>query len=153
MARGRKTSFTIRLTPTERRTLLAWQRAATISAGRARRGRIILLVADGVPITDVAARVGMSRRHTYKWIQRFLREGLQGLADRPGRGLRSSRRQLMASPPFTPREQEVLTLLATGKRRGALRMRCTCRPKPSRRTLYISVRNSGWRISPNSSSM
>ena len=72
-------------------------------------------MADGVPITDVAARVGMSRRHTYKWIQRFLREGLQGLADRPGRGLRSSRRQLMASPPFTPREREVLTLLATGK--------------------------------------
>src|SRR5713226_2858396 len=37
MARGRKTSFTIRLTPAQRQTLLAWQRATTISAGRARR--------------------------------------------------------------------------------------------------------------------
>ena len=40
MARGRKTSLMIRLTPAERQTLLAWQRATTISAGRARRGRV-----------------------------------------------------------------------------------------------------------------
>src|SRR6266850_7248745 len=83
MARGRKTSLTIRLTPAERRTLLAWQRATTISAGRARRGRILLLMADGVPITDVAATVGISRRFVYKWIQRFVQEGLEGLQDRP----------------------------------------------------------------------
>ena len=47
MARGRKTSFTIRLTPTERQTLLAWQRATTIPAGLARRGRIILHDLEG----------------------------------------------------------------------------------------------------------
>ena len=68
MARGRKTSLTIHLTPSERRTLQAWQRATTIRAGLARRGRIILLLADGVTITDIAATVGLSRRHTYKWI-------------------------------------------------------------------------------------
>ena len=54
MASGRKTSLTIDLTPEERQTLLAWQRSTTISAGRARRGRIILLVADGVPISLIA---------------------------------------------------------------------------------------------------
>ena len=86
MARGRKTSLTIRLTPAERRTLLAWQRATTISAGRARQGRILLLMADGVPITDVAATVGISRRFVYKWVQRFVQAGLQGLEDKPGRG-------------------------------------------------------------------
>jgi transposase len=86
MARGRTTSLTIRLTPAERRTLLAWQRATTISAGRARRGRIILLMADGVPITDVAATVGISRRFVYKWVQRFLEKGVEGLTDKPGRG-------------------------------------------------------------------
>jgi transposase len=86
MARGRTTSLTIRLTPTERQTLLAWQRATTISAGRARRGRIILLVADGMPISDVAATVGISRRFVYKWVQRFLAKGLEGLADKPGHG-------------------------------------------------------------------
>ena len=88
MARGRKTSLTIRLTPAERQTLLAWQRATTISAGRARRGRIILLVADRVPISDVATTVGISRRFVYKWAQRFLEKGIEGLTDKPGRGYR-----------------------------------------------------------------
>ncbi len=88
MARGRTTSLTIRLTPAERQTLLAWQRATTISAGRARRGRIILLVADRVPISHIADTVGISRRFVYKWVQRFLQAGLEGLADQPGRGHR-----------------------------------------------------------------
>ena len=87
MGQGRTTSLTLRLTPAERRTLLAWQRATTtISAGRARRGRILLLVADGMPISDVAATVGISRRHVYKWIQRFMEKGMEGLRDKPGRG-------------------------------------------------------------------
>ena len=93
MARGRKTSRTIRLTPAQRRTLLAWQRATTISAGRARRSRIILLMADGVPITNVAATVGISRRFIYKWTQRFVEQGLEGLVDKPGRGSRRASRQ------------------------------------------------------------
>src|SRR6266571_3254183 len=83
---GRKTSFTIRLTRAQRQTLLAWQRAPTLSAGVARRARILLLLADGVTITDICTMVGMSRRHVYKWIHRFLHAGLQGLADKPGRG-------------------------------------------------------------------
>ena len=72
MPRGRITSLTIYLMPAERQMLLAWQRATTISAGRARRGRIILLLADGVTISDIAATVGISRRFVYKWAQRFL---------------------------------------------------------------------------------
>src|SRR5499426_3630004 len=88
MTRGRTTSLTIRLTPAERQTLQAWQRATTISAGRARRGRIILLLADGVTISDIAATVGISRRFVYKWAQRFLEKGLTGLEDKPGRGHR-----------------------------------------------------------------
>ena len=83
MPRGRKTSLTIRLTPAQRQTLLAWQRATTISAGLARRARIILLLADGVTISDIATTVGMSRRHAYKWIQRFVQEGLEGLVAKP----------------------------------------------------------------------
>jgi CRP-like cAMP-binding protein len=86
MARGRKTSLIITLTPAERRTLLAWQRSTTIRIGLLRRARIILLLADGVPITDIAAMVGLSRRHVYKWAQRFLEQGVEGLADKPGRG-------------------------------------------------------------------
>ena len=88
MPRGRKTSLTIRLTPAEHQTLLAWQRSTTISAGLARRGRIILLLADGVPISTIAATVGISRRFVYKWAQRFLEQGVEGLTDKPGRGYR-----------------------------------------------------------------
>ena len=79
MPRGRKTSFTIRLTPSQRQTLLAWQRATAIPAGLARRGRIILLLADGMTITDIATTVGMSRPHVYKWVRRFVQQGLEGL--------------------------------------------------------------------------
>src|SRR5215510_8170165 len=85
MAQGRKTALTVRLTPAQRQTLLAWQRATTISAGLARRGRILLLLADGVTITDTAATVGISRRFVYKWVKRFLEAGLEGLVDKPGR--------------------------------------------------------------------
>jgi transposase len=86
MARGQKTALTIRLTGAERQTLTAWQRSTTIPAGRARRGRVILLLAARVPITDIAGTVGVSRRFVYKWAQRFLQDGLEGLADKPGRG-------------------------------------------------------------------
>src|SRR6266511_1636429 len=86
MARGRKTALHIRLTPAERQTLRSWQRSTTIPAGRARRGRIILQLADGVPISHIATSVGISRRFIYKWVQRFVQYGVEGLADKPGRG-------------------------------------------------------------------
>ena len=54
MPRGRKTSLTVCLTPADRETLLVWQRSTSISAGRARRGRMILLLADKVSISDIA---------------------------------------------------------------------------------------------------
>ena len=88
MARGSRTSLTFRLTAEERQTLLAWQRSTTMPAGQARRGRMLLLLADGVPISHIAAVVGISRRFVYKWVQRFQQEGLAGLADKPGRGRR-----------------------------------------------------------------
>ena len=102
MARGRKTALTIHLTPAQRQTLLVWQRATTIPAGRARRGRIILLVADRVPIVHIAATVGISRRFVYKWVRRFQQAGLEGLADQPGRGHRR-----VSFPPTLREQQDV----------------------------------------------
>jgi hypothetical protein len=93
MASGRKTSLTIRLTPAERQTLLAWQRATTtVPAGLARRGRILLLLADRVSITDIAATVGISRCFVYNWAKRFLQERLEGLANKSERRRRSEPR-------------------------------------------------------------
>jgi transposase len=39
-------------------------------------------------ITEAAATVGLSRRHSYKWIQRFVQEGLVGLHEKPRRDRR-----------------------------------------------------------------
>ena len=39
-------------------------------------------------LTDVAATVGISRRFVYKWVKRVLEQGVEGLADKPGRGYR-----------------------------------------------------------------
>jgi transposase len=44
---------------------------------------MVLLLDDGMTITAIATTVGMSRRFVYKWIQRFMEEGLEGLQDRP----------------------------------------------------------------------
>ena len=93
MPRGRKTTLTIHLTPDERETFTRWQRSTTIRAGYANRGRMLLLLADGLSVVQVATRVGITRRFVYKWAKRFLRDGLEGLADKPGRGGRSSPRQ------------------------------------------------------------
>ena len=62
MAQGRKTSGVIPLTPEERAVLTAWQGSTTIRAGLAKRGRLMLLLADGVPIAHVARSVGRRRR-------------------------------------------------------------------------------------------
>jgi CRP-like cAMP-binding protein len=106
MARGRKTSHAIRLTPAERQTLLTWQRATTIPAGVGRRARIILLLAAEVPITDIAATVGLSRRHTYKWIKRFEQEGLEGLYEKPRADRRIAPRSLdLWEPPNNPERE------------------------------------------------
>jgi len=48
---------------------------------------------DGMTITDIAATVGISRRFVYKWVQRFCENGVEGLADKVGRGYRRVSRQ------------------------------------------------------------
>ena len=86
LARGRKSSWRIVLSPEERQTLERWQRSTTITAGRARRGKIVLLLATGYSQSDVAQSVGVQRAVVRKWAKRFLAQRLDGLADAPGRG-------------------------------------------------------------------
>lgn len=86
MPRGRPTHLTVALTPQQRATLHAWQRSTTIPIGRARRGRILLLMAEGLPISQVARLVGLNRRFVYKWVARFQAQGVLGLYDRPRHG-------------------------------------------------------------------
>src|SRR5262245_6730786 len=51
---------------------------------------------DALPITDLCALYGISRKTGYKWIDRYLRQGPAGLGDRSRRPHRS--------PKQTPHE-------------------------------------------------
>src|ERR671922_1759046 len=86
MARGRKSSLRIVLSPEERQTLERWQRSTIIAAGLARRGKIILLLAAGSSQSAVAQAVGVQRTVVRHWAKRFLARRVDGLADAPGRG-------------------------------------------------------------------
>jgi Helix-turn-helix domain len=86
MARGRKSSLRIVLSPEERETLARWQRSTTIAAGLARRGKIILLLAAGSSQSAVAQAVGVQRTVVRHWAKRFLAQRVDGLVDAPGRG-------------------------------------------------------------------
>jgi hypothetical protein len=83
---ARKTNLTLLVSPEERQTLESWQRSTTIRAGLAKRGRIILLLSEGVSISEISRRVGIRRRFIYKWAKRFQEKRLCGLSDKPGRG-------------------------------------------------------------------
>ena len=52
--RGRKRSFVVELSPTQRADLERWQRSTTASVGLARRARLLLLLADGRSLKDAA---------------------------------------------------------------------------------------------------
>jgi len=84
--RGRKTSLRVVLTSEERVHLERMLRCTTTSLGLARRYRAVLEVADGVPLVAVARLVDLTEKHVRKWVQRFLKDRLEGLRDRPGRG-------------------------------------------------------------------
>lgn len=94
MARGRRSSLVIRLTEDERAELERVLRSTKVRAGLARRARVVLLRAEGKSISHVARQVDLSRRLVYKWIGRYLKKGLRGLGDKPGRGRK---------PVFPPR--------------------------------------------------
>ena len=92
--RGRKTALHVLLTEEERKHLEQRLRSTTTPLGLARRYRAVLGVADGLPLVEVARLVDLTEKHVRKWVQRFLKDRLDGLHDRPGRGRK---------PVFSPR--------------------------------------------------
>lgn len=83
---GPRTPRVIELSPEERSELERLTRSQTIAAGLARRARIILLAADGMPLGQIATRVGVDRNTVRTRLDRFGRDRLPGLADRPRPG-------------------------------------------------------------------
>ena len=77
------------ITDEERAELQRRVRAHTTPQRAARRARIVLLAADGVPNRQIAPMVGMNEHTVAQWRRRFQSERLAGLTDRkrPGRPL------------------------------------------------------------------
>src|SRR2546430_16821100 len=99
MARGRKSSLRIVLSPEERQTLDRWQRSTTIAPGLVRRGKIILLLAAGHSQFHVAQAVGVQRTVVCNWARRLLGPRLDGRADAPGRGAKGGVSPPRCEPP------------------------------------------------------
>lgn len=79
-------SSVVELSDSDRALLTSWARSSTVSAGRMRRARIVLAIADGAGTSAVSARLGLSRPTVIKWRDRFAAQGLAGLADEPRSG-------------------------------------------------------------------
>jgi len=106
----------LELTPEERLELKQRVRASTTSQRDVLRARIVLLRAEGLKEKEVAASVRTSLTTVSLWSQRFERNGLEGLKDRPGRGRK----------PWLPVEkiQKVITAVTQppqGRRRWSVR--------------------------------
>jgi Helix-turn-helix domain len=86
MARGRKSSGLMVLSPEAHQPLARWPRATTSTAGLARRGKILLRLAAGYSQSDVAPLVGVPRTVVRQWATRLVTQRLAGLAAAPGRG-------------------------------------------------------------------
>ena len=71
----------------DRVELERWTRASTVSAGAAKRARIVLLAAEGVANARITEVVGASLPTVMLWRGRYQAHGIAGLADvrRPGR--------------------------------------------------------------------
>src|SRR5690348_2262107 len=78
--------------------------------GHARRGQMMLSLAEGLSVVQVATMVGITWCCVSKGARRFLRHGIEGLADQPSGGRRprlttpangpqASRREKGADPP------------------------------------------------------
>ena len=80
------TARRIELTAEEEQTLRMWTRAGTTEQRLARRARVILCCAEGLPIREVGERCGLSQISVFKWKRRFLEMRLDGLADEQRRG-------------------------------------------------------------------
>jgi hypothetical protein len=77
------------LAPETQAALVRLTRSPSVEAGLARRARIVLLAADGVPIRHIGPRVGVDRKVVRDWLDRFRARGLDGLRDRPRPGRRA----------------------------------------------------------------
>jgi predicted ArsR family transcriptional regulator len=83
---GPRSPRVVELSDQERVTLEALTRRTTVAVGLARRARIVLLAAEGVPLERIARQLGVDRNVVRTWVDRYRAGGLVALEDRPRSG-------------------------------------------------------------------
>jgi len=76
----------VAVTVEERKALESLATSRTAPYRKVQRARLVLLAVEGMANTAIAREVGLSRAMVGEWRQRFLRERLSGLNDRPRPG-------------------------------------------------------------------
>ena len=74
-----RTGISITLTPADRRRLEAITRDRNAAQKHAWRAAIVLLSAEGVGTVEIMRRTGKSKTCVWRWQERFMQEGLDGL--------------------------------------------------------------------------
>lgn len=87
-----KSPLSIVMSPSERTELSVLACSCTRGFALVQRARIILLLAEQVPLRQISLQLGIQRRIVRKWGRRFANGRIQGLQDapRPGRPARFS---------------------------------------------------------------
>jgi len=86
MRSGRPKTYRVILTDEQREQLEAFGRSRSLPHGLARRARIVLLAAQGLPSSSIAAQLGVSDPTVAQWCKRFIADGIDGLYDLPSGG-------------------------------------------------------------------
>jgi len=82
----RKSPFVIVLSDQERAELESRARQYTLPYRDVVRAKVVLLAAEGLGNHEIARRLDLPRPKVSKWRQRFYRQRLAGLQDRPRTG-------------------------------------------------------------------
>ena len=74
-----RTGITLTLTPADRKRLLALVNDPNAAQKHVWRADIVLLSADGVGTSEIMRRTGKSKTCVWRWQERFMQEGYEGL--------------------------------------------------------------------------
>ena len=83
---GPRSGREVELTGESRDVLEALTRRTTVTVGLARRARIVLLAAEGIPLDRIGRQVGVDRNVVRLWVDRYRVGGVAALEDRPRPG-------------------------------------------------------------------
>ena len=82
------TEYCIWLSPVDRARLEDWVADRNVPQKLAWRARIVLMWAQGAGVTAIVRALGKTKRTAYRWRDRYIERGIEGLrrdATRPGR--------------------------------------------------------------------